>query len=179
MPGWMKNKSESKLPGEISITSDTQMTPPLWQKVKRTQKPLDKNEKGEWKSWLKLNIQKMKIMAFCPITSWQIDEETMETVTDFIFGGLQTHCRWWLQPWNSKMRAPWKKSSDHPRQYIKNHRHYFIDKGPYSESYGFSSSHIDGRVGPQRRLSHEEWMLSNCGAGKRLLRVPWITRRSS
>ena len=49
---------------------------------------------------LKLNIQKIKIMECGPITSWQIDGETMETVTDFIFGGLQNHCRWWLQPWN-------------------------------------------------------------------------------
>ena len=49
---------------------------------------------------LKLNIQKTKIMASGPITSSQIDGETMETVTDFIFGGLQNHCRWWLQPWN-------------------------------------------------------------------------------
>ena len=49
---------------------------------------------------LKLNIQKTKIMASGPITSWQIDGETMETMTDYIFGGLQNHCRWWLQPWN-------------------------------------------------------------------------------
>ena len=49
---------------------------------------------------LKLNIQKTKIMASGPITSWQTDGEIMETVTDFIFGGLQNHCRWWLQPWN-------------------------------------------------------------------------------
>ena len=49
---------------------------------------------------LKLNIQKTKIIASGPITSWQIDRETMETVTDFILGGLQNHCRWWLQPWN-------------------------------------------------------------------------------
>ena len=49
---------------------------------------------------LKLNIQKTKIMASNPITSWQIDGETVETVADFIFLGLQTHCRWWLQPWN-------------------------------------------------------------------------------
>ena len=48
---------------------------------------------------LKLNIQNTKIMASGPITSWQIDEETMETVTDY-FGGFQNHCRWWLQPWN-------------------------------------------------------------------------------
>ena len=50
---------------------------------------------------LKLNIKKkMKIMASGPITSWQIDGKTLETVTDFFFGGLQNHCRWWLQPWN-------------------------------------------------------------------------------
>ena len=49
---------------------------------------------------LKLNIQKIMIMECGPITSWQIDVETMETMTDFIFGGLQNHCRWWLQPWN-------------------------------------------------------------------------------
>ena len=49
---------------------------------------------------LKLNIQKIKIMASSPITSWQIDGETMETVRDFIFFGLQNHYGWWLQPWN-------------------------------------------------------------------------------
>ena len=47
---------------------------------------------------LKLNIQKTKIMASGPITSWQIDRETMETMTEFILGGSKNHCRWWLQP---------------------------------------------------------------------------------
>ena len=49
---------------------------------------------------LKFNIQKSKIMAFGPITVWEIDVETVDTVADFILGGLQDHCRWWLQPWN-------------------------------------------------------------------------------
>ena len=49
---------------------------------------------------LKLNIQKTKVMASGPITSWEINGETVETVSDFILGGLQNHCRWWLQPWN-------------------------------------------------------------------------------
>ena len=49
---------------------------------------------------LKLNIQKTNIMASSLITSWKTDGETVETVTDFILGGLQNHCRWWLQPWN-------------------------------------------------------------------------------
>ena len=47
MPGWMKHKLESRLPGEISITSHMQMTPPLWQKAKRTKEPLDESERGE------------------------------------------------------------------------------------------------------------------------------------
>ena len=52
------------------------------------------------KAGLKLNIQKTKIMASGPITSWQIDGGKMATVRDFFFWGLQNHCRWWLQPWN-------------------------------------------------------------------------------
>ena len=61
---------------------------------------LMKVKKESEKASLKLNIQKTKVMASSPITSWQIDGETMETVTDFILGGSQNHCRWWLQPWN-------------------------------------------------------------------------------
>ena len=49
---------------------------------------------------LKLNIQKTKIMTSGPITSWEINGETVETVSDFYFGGLQNHFRWWMQPWN-------------------------------------------------------------------------------
>ena len=52
------------------------------------------------KACLKLNIQKTKIMASGPITSWQIDGETVETVRDFNFGGIPNHCKWWLQLWN-------------------------------------------------------------------------------
>ena len=146
---WMKHKLESRLWREISITSDMQMTPPLWQKVK-------KNQRAFWWKWeesekvaLKLNIQKTKIMASGPITSWEIDGETMETVTDFILRGLQNHCRWWLQPWNLKMLAPWKKSHDQPRWHIEKQRHYFANKGPSNQSFGFSSSHVwmDVRVG--------------------------------
>ena len=84
-----------RLPGERSITSDMQMTPPLWQKSEEELKRLLLKVKEEsQKVGLKLNIQKTKIMAPGPITSWQIDEETVETVSDFIFGGLQNNCRW-------------------------------------------------------------------------------------
>ena len=55
---------------------------------------------------LKLNIQKTKTMVSGPITLWQIDGETVKTVSNFILGGLQNYCRWWLQPWNEKMLTP-------------------------------------------------------------------------
>ena len=92
--GWRKHKLESRLPGEISITSDLQRTPPLWQKWRRTKEPLDESESE--KVGLKLNIQKTKIMTAGPITSRQIDESTVETVSDFTFLGSKTtadgHC---------------------------------------------------------------------------------------
>ena len=90
---------------------------------------------------LKFNIQKTKIMASGPVTSWQIDGETTETVTDFILLGSEIiadgDCSHEI-----KTLAPWKKSYDQPRQHIKKQRHYFANKGPSSQSYGFSSSHI-------------------------------------
>ena len=83
-PGWMKHKLESRLLGEISITSDTQMIPPLWQKSKEELKSLLKVKEESEKDGLKLSIQKTKIKASSLIISWQIDGETIETVTDFI-----------------------------------------------------------------------------------------------
>ena len=86
MPGSMKHKLDSRLLEEISITSDTQMTPPLWQKAKekKLKSLLMKVKEESEKVGLKLNMQKTKIMTSSPITSWQIDGETMETVRDFI-----------------------------------------------------------------------------------------------
>ena len=91
---------------------------------------------------LKFNIQKIKIMASSPITSWQIDGEILETVRDSIFVWVQNHCRWWLQPWNENMHAPWKTSCNQARQHINKQRHYFANKGASSQGYGFSSGHV-------------------------------------
>ena len=93
MPGWMKHKLESRLPGEISVASDMQNT--LMAESEEELKSLLMKVKMESeKVGIKLNIQKTKITASVPITSWQTDGETMETKTDFYFGGLQNHCRW-------------------------------------------------------------------------------------
>ena len=88
MPGWIKHKLESRLPGEISITSDRQNdTTFMAESEKELKRLVMKVKKESEKVGLKLNIQKTKIMSFGPITSWEIDGETMETVRDFIWGG--------------------------------------------------------------------------------------------
>ena len=83
----MKHKLESRLPGETSITSDMQMTPNRAESEEELKSLLMKMIEESEKNGLKLNIQKTKIMASVPITSWQIDGETVETVADFILGG--------------------------------------------------------------------------------------------
>ena len=97
-------------------------------------------EESENVAW-KLNIQKTKIMASNPIPSWEIDGKTVETVTDFIVvdskitaDGDRSH--------EIKRRLLLGRSYDQPRQSIKKQRHYFADKGPSSQTYGFSSSHV-------------------------------------
>ena len=148
---WMKHKLESRLPGEISTTSDMQMKPPWWQKGKRM-----KVKKESEKAGLKLNIQKTKIMASGPITSWQIDGETIETAADFIFLGYKITADG-DSSHEIKMLAPWNKSYDQPRQHIKKQRYYFANKGLSSQSYGFSGSHVW-----MWELDHKEsWALKN------------------
>ena len=89
MPNWMNHRLESRLPGEISITPDTQMIPLMVESEEELKSLLMKVKEESEKAGLKLNIQKTKTMAFSPITPWQIDGETMETVRDFIFLGCK------------------------------------------------------------------------------------------
>ena len=105
---------------------------------------------------LKLNIQKTKIMASGPITWWQIDGETVQTVTDFIFGGSKINA-------DSDCSHEIKRClflgriDDKPRQCTKKQRHHFANKGPYNQSYGVSSSHVWAW-----ELDHKEgWALKN------------------
>ena len=106
-----------------------------------TREPLRESEKESEKVGLKLNIQKMKIMASSPITSWQIDGEKVGTVTDFIFLGTKITADGGCSH-EIKTLVPWKKSCEQSRQHIKKQRYYFADKGPSSQSYCFSSNHI-------------------------------------
>ena len=111
------------------------MTWPLGQEEELKTLLMKVTEESE-KAGSKLNIQKTKPILSSPITSWQIDGEAMETVRDFIFlasnitvDGDCSH--------EIKTLPPWKKSCDQSRQYVKKQRHYFADKGPYSQSYVF------------------------------------------
>ena len=94
-----------------------------------------------WKGWLKTQHSKNKdhgiLYHHLMANRWGNNGNSGR----LYFLGLQNHCRWWLQPWNPKMLAPWKKSSDKPRQHIKKERRYFANKVLSSQSYGFSSSH--------------------------------------
>ena len=135
---------------------------------------------------LKLNIQKTKIMAFSPITSWQIDGKTMETQLTLFWGAPKSRLSDWTElNWKSLQmvtaamklkQAPWKNSCDQPRQHIKEQRHFFVNKGPSSQSYGFSSSHVW-----MWELDYKEsWALKNwcfwTADLEKTLRVSWTSR---
>ena len=98
-PGWLKLKLESRLRGEISITSNMQMTPPLWQKARGTKEPHDESERGEWKSWLKTQHSKNEDHGIWSQHFMANRWGQNVTVTDYFFG-FQNHCGWWLQSWN-------------------------------------------------------------------------------
>ena len=137
----MKHKLEPRLPGKINNLKYADNTTVVAEKEEELKSLLMKVKEDDGKVGLKLNIQKTKIMASGPITSWKIDGETVETVADFIFRG-------------SKITADGDCSHEIKRplllgrkvmtnlEHIKKQRHYFVNKGPSSQGYGFSSSHV-------------------------------------
>jgi len=151
--GWMQHKLESRLLGEISITSDMQMTPLMAESEELKSLLVNVKEESE-KVGLKLNIQKTKIWSHHFMANRWRNSGNSDRL---YFVGLQNHCRWWLQPWNKKTFTPWKKSYDQPGQHIQRKRHYFANKGPSSQGYVFSTSHIC-----MWELDYKEsWVLKN------------------
>ena len=125
-----RNMNNLRYANDTTLMAESKEPKSLLMKVK---------EESE-KVGFKLNIQKTKIMASGPITWWEIDGETMETVRNFSVLGSKI-----MQMVTAAMKlkdAPWKESYDQPRQHIKKQRHYFANKGPSSQNYGFSSSHV-------------------------------------
>ena len=177
--GWMRHKLESRLPGEISIISDTQMTPPYGGSKEELKSLLMKVKEEREKVGLKFSIQKTKVMASCPITSWQIDGETVETVSEFIFLG-------------SKITADGDCSRD-----IK--KHLLLGRKVMTNLDGVLKSRdiilptkvrlVKAMVFPVVMYGFESWTIKKAEhrrtdafelrCWRRLLRVPWTARRSN
>ena len=117
-------------------------TTPMAESKEELKSLLMKVKEESEKAGLKLGIQKMKIMASGPMTSWQINGETMETVTDFIFLSSKITAVGDCSHKIKRCLLLGEKSYDKPRQCIKKQRHHFANKGPSSQSYGFSRSHV-------------------------------------
>ena len=146
-------------------------------KWRRTKDPLDESEKESEKVGLKFNIQKTKIMVSGPITSRQIDGETMETVRNFIFWGSKiTADGDYIH--EIKMIAPWKKRYDQLRQHIEKKIHYFANKGPSSQSFGFLSMY-GCESWTIKKAEHPRIDAFELWCWRRLLRVPWTATRSN
>ena len=124
MLGWRKHKLESRLPGEnLRYADDTT----LMAENEELKRLLIKVKVESEKVGLKLNIQKTKIMAYGPITSWQIDGETVETVADFIFLGSKITADGDCSHEIKRCLLLGRKSYDLPRQHIEKQRHYFAN----------------------------------------------------
>ena len=130
MPGWMKHKLESRLLGEISLTSDIQTL--MTESEEELRNLLMKVKEESEKAGLKLNIQKTKIMASGSITSWQIDGEIMETVTDFIFLSPKITADGDCSHEIKRCLLLRRKSMTILESIFKKQRHYFANKGPSS-----------------------------------------------
>ena len=135
----MKHKLESRFPGEIPMIADTTL---MAESKEELNSPLMKVKEESEKVGLNLNIQKTKIMASCPITSWQIDGEKMETVTDFIFLGSKITADGDSSHEIKRCLSLGRKVMTNLDSILKRQRHYFVNKVPSSQSYGFSSSHV-------------------------------------
>ena len=125
---------------------------------------------------LKLNIQKTKIMASSPITSWQIDGET---VTDFILGGSKITADGDCSHVIKRRLLLGRKAMNNLDSILKKQRHYFTNKGPSSQSYGFSSSQVQMWELDIKKAEHLRIDAFELWCWRRFLRVPWTARRSN
>ena len=129
--------------GEISINSDNaDDTTPMAESEEELKSLLMKVKVESEKLGLKLNIQKTMIMASSPIASWQIDGETMEILTDFIFLDSKITADFDCSHEIKRHLLLVRKAMTNRDSMLKKKRHYFVDTGPSSQSYGFSSSHV-------------------------------------
>ena len=140
MAGWMKHKLESRLPGEISITSDMQMTPPYGRRRRGTEEHFDGSERRKWKGWLKTQHSKNEEHGIKSHHFLAMGKQWKQCQT--LFWGAPKSLQMVSTAMKLKDAYSLEESYDQSRQNIKKQRHYFANKGPSSQSYGFSSSHV-------------------------------------
>ena len=148
-------------------------------KWRGNKKSLDEGERGEWKIWIE---------TFKKLRSWHLVQSLhgknmgkSGNSDRFYFLGLQNHCRWWLQPWNQKTLALWRKISGQPQQHVKKQRYCFASKDPSCQRYFFFFSVVmygyESRI--TRKAEQERIDAFELWCWRKLLRVPWITKRSN
>ena len=180
MLGWMKHKLESRFPGEISITSYMQVTPPLMAESEELKILLMKVKEESEKVCLKFSIQKTKIMASSPISLWQINGEAMKTVRDFIFWGVRGAPKS-LQMVTTAMKlndACFLEEKLWPTQTALLFE-TFTNKGPSGQSYGFASSQVWTWEWTLKKAEHQRIDAFELWCWRRLLRVPCTAERSN
>ena len=175
MPDLMKHKLESRLPGEISITSDMQMTPHLWQKVSLLMKVKEESEKAG----LKLNIQKTKTTASSPITSWKTYEETMETVTDFIFLGSKITADGDCSHEIKRHLLLGRKAMTNLDSILKSRDIILPTKVRLVKAMVFPVVMYGCESWTTKKAEHRRTDAFELWCWRRLLRVPWTARRSN
>ena len=151
------------------------MTPPLWLKLKRNWRA----SWWKWKSWLQTQHSENYDHGIWSHYFMVIRWGNHRNSDRLHFLGLQNHCRWWLQPWNEKTLASWKKSYDQTRQHITKQSHYFADKGLSSQSCVFSSSHVwKWELDYRESWAPKNWCFWTVLLEK-ILASPWTVRISN
>ena len=176
----MKHKLESRLQGEISITSEMQMTSPLWQKVRRNLKAsLMKVKVENEKVGLKLTIQKMRIMTSGPITSWGIVGETVETVSDFIFGGFKITADGDCSHEIKRRLLLGRKVMSNVDSIFKSRDVTLLTKVRLVKAMVFPVVMYGCESWTMKKAEHQRIDAFELWCWRRLLRVPWTVRRSN
>ena len=180
MPDWMKHKLESRVSGEISITSDTQMTPSLWVKWRGTKKPLGESERGEWKSCLKnLTFKKWRPWHLVPWLQGKQMGKKMDIMADFVFLGSKITAD---GDWSHEIKRYFlfgRKAMTNLDSILKSSNITLLTKVCLVKAmvfpvvmYGYESWNI-------KKAEHERIDVFERWCWRRLLRVPWAARRST
>ena len=177
MLGWMKHKLESRLPGEIPVTLDVQMTPLYGRKQRRTKEPF--NESESEKVGLKSNIQKSKIMASGPITSWEIDGETMETVSCFICLGSKITAHGDCRHEIKRCLLLGRKVMTNLDSRFKSRDITLPTKAHLVKAMVFPVVMYGCESWTVKKAEHRRIDAFELWCRRRLLRVPWTARRSN